>query len=212
MWGSEHTAFRSKHLFLISCVRIARHHLSLSIELGTWGNTYTGISGFWIPSKHTGKVNQDGHISSSLKWECQKLRWVPHWKLQLLGFCPHRLMVMDRSIGRQDLPHWFLSTDFSVPMSWLLASFICWRHSKCWVMCAWKGAIFSQKTRKLQLVQLDLRAQISRIWEMCCWGGNSASCYWQVMLNMFNDNVVLTAPGLQAALNQQLCFFCACKK
>lgn len=145
MWGNEQSAFRSKHLFLISCVRIARQHLSLSIELGTWGNPYTGISGFWIPSKHTGKDSQDGHSCSTLKWKCKRLRWVPHWKLQLQGFCPHRLMVMDRSIGRKVLSHWFLSTDFSAPMTWLSASLIYWRHSKGWVTWAWKGAIFSQK-------------------------------------------------------------------
>lgn len=50
------------------------------------------------------------------------------------------------------------------------------------------------KNRKLQPVQLDLRVQRGRIWEMHCWRGDSASCYWRVILNMFNDNVVLTSP------------------
>lgn len=134
MWRSECSVLRSKHLFLISCVRIAMHHLSLSTDIGTWGNLYTGISKFWIPSKHTGKINQDSQICSSFKCKCQRLRWVPHWKFQHLGFCPHRLM----GIGRQVLSHWFLSTDFPIPMNWLSASFICWRHSKGWVMCTWK--------------------------------------------------------------------------
>ena len=66
MWAVNTLAFKSKHMFFISCVRVVRHNLSLSIELSTWGNPYTGISRFCMPSDHIRKVSQDGDICSSL--------------------------------------------------------------------------------------------------------------------------------------------------